>query len=55
VEDNYDIANYLTKKNENLQVYWITNIIDSKIEFKNKFNTFQEVMKKIKKQVEKLK
>jgi uncharacterized HAD superfamily protein len=55
VEDNYDIANYLTKKNENLQVYWITNIIDSKIEFKNKFNTLQDAMKKIKRQVEKLK
>lgn len=36
IEDNWDIVNYLSQKNVS-QIYWIYNIIDRKIEYKNKF------------------
>jgi hypothetical protein len=49
VEDNYDIVSYLNQKNDHLRVYWITNILDSRIEYPHKCNHLKDAIADIKK------
>jgi hypothetical protein len=48
VEDNWDIVDYLNKKlNKQTKIFWIYNLLDKKIRYKNKFPNLKEAVKKI--------
>jgi hypothetical protein len=48
VEDNWDIVDYLNKKlNKQTKIFWIYNLLDKKIRYKNKFSNLKEAIKKI--------
>lgn len=50
IEDNWDIVNYLHRKfwtkagNQKTRIYWIYNLFDRKITFKNKFTQLHEAL-----------
>lgn len=46
VEDNYDIAAYLTGVVET-QIYWLANVLDTKLVFAHKFASFKAIMEQI--------
>lgn len=43
IEDNWDIVNYLTGK-KHAQIYWIYNIFDRGIDYKNKFPYLEKAL-----------
>lgn len=49
IEDNYDIVKYLSDENKKTKVYWVTNILDSGIDYKYKCNGLKEALEDIKK------
>lgn len=46
VDDNWDIVNYLSKKTKT-KIFWVYNILDRFIDYKYKFPTLKETLKKI--------
>lgn len=44
IEDNYDIVSYLRDKNPKLKVYWITNLLDSTIEYPHKHTSLKNAI-----------
>jgi len=48
IEDNWDIVDYLNKKlNKQTKIFWIYNLLDKKIDYKNKFPNLKKAIKKI--------
>lgn len=53
VEDNWDIVNYLANKTKlKTKIFWIYNILDAFIDYKDKFASLSQVIKKIKEQIQ---
>ena len=46
VEDNWDIVNHLSK-NTKAKIYWIYNLLDRNIKFKNRFPNLVKAVKKL--------
>lgn len=55
IEDNWDIVNYLNRqsfsKSQQLEIFWIYNILDLTKKFPNKFPNLISVINKVKKQI----
>lgn len=50
VDDNWDIVKYLSAKTKT-KIYWIYNIFDRSINYKNKYASFKKLIKEIEKSV----
>lgn len=48
VEDNWDIVNYLNQSHYTTRIYWITNIIDYRLEYPQKFLSLKLALKALK-------
>lgn len=59
IEDNWDIVNYLknqmkNRKNRNgkkIKIFWIYNLFDRKIRYKNKYSSLSLIIREIKKRI----
>lgn len=57
IEDNWDIVNYLTQnselktQNKKIKIFWIYNLFDRRIKYKNKHDSLSSAIWKIKKLV----
>lgn len=57
IEDNWDIVNYLTQnselktQNKKIKIFWIYNLFDRRIKYKNKHHSLSSAIWKIKKLV----
>lgn len=55
IEDNWDIVNYLTQnselktQNKKIKIFWIYNLFDRRIKYKNKHHSLSSAIWKIKK------
>lgn len=47
VEDNWDVASYLAKNQNQTQVWWLSNFLDRTIDYPYKFFSFKTVVSKI--------
>ena len=46
VEDNLDVASYLTTDQKKVEIWWLSNLVDARIDFAHKFNSFSRIMNK---------
>lgn len=47
VEDNWDVASFLAKNQHKTQVWWMSNLLDSTIDYPYKFFSFKAIVSKI--------
>lgn len=53
VEDNYDLAKYLRQHQSKVQIWWLSNLLDSRLDFSQKFLSLAKVAEKLQSLVEK--
>jgi len=51
IEDNWDIIKQLKKSCKNVKLFWITNIIDKKIEYQYKFKNLRKAVQYLQKRI----
>lgn len=54
VEDNFDIVNHLSKKTRT-KIYWIYNILDSRVDYPFKFSSLNKAIAKLTSNIQRLK